>query len=244
MNNRALSASGTIATTPDIWGLYERQKAGDNPSYTQEKQSYQMVCEGGRPKPHTFVNCDSDESAGPLSCLGKTYVTRPGQGWLPECTRYFYFRQQSCTDNHYMLNCCSVTCGTCEVGKVGNVVALAVTGEGCAQFDGKGTKCKKQKGCRWTAEVEYDKDGKCVAVETDGSEEFLADFLDPSDDETNEELLAEFLDKKVATSNGNALKRLPLLFLAFLSFGFLSLRFCTTKETVTYKELSQTLAEI
>ena len=71
-----------------------------------------------------------------------------------------------------------------------------MTGEGCAQFDGKGTKCKKQKGCRWTAEVEYDKDGKCVPVEA--SEQFLADYLDPSDDETNEELLAEFLDNKVA----------------------------------------------
>jgi len=63
-NGQRPKPSSNMNDSPDVWGLYEKHQDADPASYIAGKQTYQMVCED-KPQPHTFQNCDSDQSAGP-----------------------------------------------------------------------------------------------------------------------------------------------------------------------------------
>jgi len=289
-NNDNIVASASITNTPDVWGLYEKYKDGDKPSYITGKQTYQMVC-AGKPKPHIFENCDSDELAGPPSCLQSTYVVRPGDGWEPECTRYASYNKQSCTSNHYMLNCCSVTCETCGIGKKGLVVAVDPNGDKCAKFHGKGAKCKKLKACKWVGKVDWDREGKCLPAESANIVETTnivakilqkEPILDPNEDKCakfhgkgakckklkackwvgkvdwdregkclpadGSEISVAYDasdEKKVGIRKSDAkVFKVSVFLFCLLSITIFVRKSVHPKEAITYKELSQALAEI
>jgi len=103
-------------------------------------------------------------------------------------------------------------------------------GDGCSKYNGKGSQCKKQKGvCEWIGKMEWDPNGKCVPVQKEIS---IANAF------SNEE--------KVGVEHHPDARFFKVFALVFclLSMTICMGKIMFPKENVTYKELSQSLAEI